>query len=125
MVFPFEVTSQDSSAQKPIVELNETRNINTRCRGKETSSNSVRKLKTRPIFHFKSHTIQLHILICFMAIAVSKHIEIKTEVSIREFITQAKKITDARLMNQINKKEITMRVPVTKVIRKIIAKLNL
>ena len=60
-----------------------------------------------------------------MAIAVSKHIEIKTGVSIREFITQAKKITDARLMNQINKKEITMRVPVTKVIRKIIAKLNL
>ena len=49
-----------------------------------------------------------------MAIAVSKHIEIKTEVSIREFITQAKKITDARLMNQINKKEITMRVPVTR-----------
>ena len=60
-----------------------------------------------------------------MALAVSKHIEIKTEVSIREFITQAKKITDARLMNQINKKEITMRVPVTKEIRKIIAKLNL
>ena len=86
---------------------------------------SKNDLKTRPIFHFKSHTIQLHILICFMAIAVSKHIEIKTGVSIREFITQAKKITDARLMNQINKKEITMRVPVTKVIRKIIAKLNL
>ena len=60
-----------------------------------------------------------------MALAVSKHIEIKTGVSIREFITQAKKITDARLMNQINKKEITMRVPVTKEIRKIIAKLNL
>ena len=60
-----------------------------------------------------------------MALAVSIHIEIKTGVSIREFITQAKKITDARLMNQINKKEITMRVPVTKEIRKIIAKLNL
>ena len=86
---------------------------------------SKNDLKTRPIFHFKSHTIQLHILICFMALAVSKHIEIKTGVSIREFITQAKKITDARLMNQINKKEITMRVPVTKEIRKIIAKLNL
>ena len=86
---------------------------------------SKNDLKTRPIFHFKSHTIQLHILICFMALAVSKHIEIKTGVSIREFITQSKKITDARLMNRINKKEITMRVPVTKEIRKIIAKLNL
>ena len=86
---------------------------------------SKNDLKTRPIFHFKSHTIQLHILICFMALAVSKHIEIKTGVSIREFITKAKKITDARLMNQINKREITMRVTVTKETRKIIAKLNL
>ena len=86
---------------------------------------SKNDLKTRPIFHFKSHTIQLHILICFMALAVSKHIEIKTAVSIREFITQCKKITDARLINQINKKEITMRVPIPKDLRKIIAKLSL
>jgi len=82
-------------------------------------------LKTRPIFHFKSHTIQLHILICFMALTVSKHIEIKTGVSIRVFLTECKKITDARLINQINNKEITMRVPVSKQLRKIIAKLSL
>ena len=82
-------------------------------------------LKTRPIFHFKSHTIQLHILICFMALAVSKHIELKTGESIRAFLTQCKKITDARLVNQINNKEITMRAPVPKELQKIIAKLSL
>jgi transposase len=32
-------------------------------------------LETRPIFHFKEEPIKLHILICFMALAISKHIE--------------------------------------------------
>ena len=36
-------------------------------------------LSTRPIFHFKKEAIQTHILICFMALAVSKYMEIKTK----------------------------------------------
>ena len=60
-----------------------------------------------------------------MALAVSKHIELKTGESIRAFLTHCKKITDARLVNQINNKEITMRVPVPKELQKIIAKLSL
>ncbi len=38
-------------------------------------------LETRPIFHFKEEPIKLHMLICFMALAVSKHIEISSEPS--------------------------------------------
>ena len=69
-------------------------------------------LQTRPIFHFKEEPIKLHMLICFMALAVSKHIEITSTLSIRNFLTQCKKITDARLMNKITGKEIKMRTPV-------------
>jgi hypothetical protein len=43
-------------------------------------------LQTRPIFHFKEQPIKLHILICFMALVISKHIEIKAGVSIRKFL---------------------------------------
>jgi transposase len=43
-------------------------------------------LETRPIFHFKDEPIKLHILICFLALTISKHIEIKTGLSIRRFI---------------------------------------
>src|SRR5699024_9791259 len=50
-------------------------------------------LRTRPIFHFKEEPIKLHILICFMALAVAKHIELKGELSIRAFLTEIKKIT--------------------------------
>lgn len=66
-------------------------------------------LQTRPIFHFKEEPIQLHILICFMALAISKHIEITTKESIRAFLTECKKVTDARLLNKITKKELRIR----------------
>lgn len=53
-------------------------------------------LQTRPIFHFKEQPIKLHILICFMALVISKHIEIKTDISIRKFLDEAKKIVDGQ-----------------------------
>lgn len=63
-------------------------------------------LQTRPIFHFKQEPIKLHLLICFIALEISKHIGLKTKVSIRHFITECKKVTDARMLNLITNKEI-------------------
>ena len=84
---------------------------------------SKNDLQTRPIFHFKEEPIQLHMLICFMALAVSKHIEIKSSMSIRAFMTHCKKITDARLINKITNREIKMRTTVPDNIKEIIRKL--
>jgi transposase len=82
-------------------------------------------LQTRPIFHYKEEPIKLHLSICFMALIISKHIELKTETSIKTFIHECKKITDARLKNKITGKEITMRASSNHEILKIIEKLNL
>ncbi len=49
---------------------------------------SKNDLQTRPIFHFKEEPIRLHILICFMALAVSKHIELSAGISIRAFLKE-------------------------------------
>ncbi len=84
---------------------------------------SKNDLRTRPIFHFKEEPIQLHMLICFMALAVSKHIEITSSLSIRAFLTQCKKITDARLFNKINHKELRMRTTVPNYLQEIISKI--
>src|SRR5690606_13753178 len=54
-------------------------------------------LQTRPIFHYKEEPIKLHLLICFMALIISKQIELQTKTSIKSFIHECKKITDARL----------------------------
>ena len=61
---------------------------------------SKHDLKTRPIFHFKEYPIRLHVLICFMALAVSKYVEIKTNQSINVFLSECRKITDAKLCKQ-------------------------
>lgn len=42
----------------------------------------------------------------------SLHIEITSTLSIRAFLTQCKKITDARLLNKITGREIKMRTPI-------------
>lgn len=81
-------------------------------------------LQTRPIFHYKEDPIKLHLLICFMALVLSKHIELQTFLSIKKFIHECKKITDARLINKITEKEIRIRASPTQVIQEIIAKLN-
>jgi transposase len=66
-------------------------------------------LQTRPIFHFKEQPIKLHILICFMALVISKHIEIKAGISIRKFIDESKKVVDGKILNHITAKIVILR----------------
>ena len=82
-------------------------------------------LQTRPIFHYKEEPIKLHLLICFIALVVSKHIELQTNQSIRKFIHECKKITDARLKNQITGNEIRIRANITPLVNEIFRKLDL
>ncbi len=86
---------------------------------------SKHDLKARPIFHYKSKPIQLHLLICFMALAVSKQIELKTEKSINSFLKTCQKIQDARMSNKITGKVIQIRTKYPPEIIDFIEKLNL
>ena len=81
---------------------------------------SKNDLQTRPIFHFKEQPIKLHILICFIALVVSKHIELRTGVSIRKFIDESKKIVDGEIMNQITQKTVTVKAQQTMKIKSLI-----
>jgi transposase len=81
-------------------------------------------LQTRPIFHFKEEPIKLHILICFLSLAVSKHIELKTGISIRKFIDESKKVIDGEILNHITNKTITITASTKGKIIEILSKLN-
>jgi transposase len=85
---------------------------------------SKNDLQTRPVFHFKEEPIKVHLLICFMALAISKHIELKTATSIRAFLTECKKITDARIVSNITGKEIRMRTPIPAELTRIVNKIT-
>ena len=80
-------------------------------------------LQTRPIFHFKEQPIKLHILICFMALVISKHIELKAGVSIRKFIDESKKIVDGQILNHITQKTVTVKAHQTPKMADLVAKL--
>lgn len=86
---------------------------------------SKHDLQIRPIFHFKEEPVKLHILICFMALVISKHIELKTGNFIRKFISECKKVTDARMLNKITKKEIRIRTKLNENIINYFQSLNL
>jgi hypothetical protein len=61
----------------------------------------------------------------FIALAISKHIEIKTGKYIRHFITEAKKITDARMLNTLTQKEVIVKGKITQSAEELLLKLNL
>lgn len=82
-------------------------------------------LESRPIFHFKEDAIRVHMLICFMALAVSKYMEIKTDKSLQQIIHSLKQVTDARLLNTLTGKEIAMRTKIPDEVKNILEKLYL
>lgn len=84
---------------------------------------SKNDLQTRPIFHFKEQPIKLHVLICFIALVVSKHIELQTGISIKRFIDESKKIVDGQLLNQITNKIAIVKAEPTAKMREILQKL--
>jgi len=86
---------------------------------------SKHDLKTRPVFHFKEDPIKLHLLICFMALSVAKYVEIKTNQSIQAFLSECKKITDAKILNKVNNEIILMRVPLSAQVSILLKRLKL
>lgn len=82
-------------------------------------------LQTRPIFHFKQDAIKTHILICFMALAISKYIELKTGMSIKATINLLMRITDARMHNTLTNEDHIMRTKLPENIVTILQKLGL
>ncbi len=77
-------------------------------------------LKARPIFHSKQQAIETHILICFMALAIAKYIETKSKRSIKSVTKLLKKTTDARIFDEINKREVIMRGQISDELKEII-----
>lgn len=67
--------------------------------------------------------IKLHILICFIALVVSKHIELRTGISIRKFVDESKKIVDGEILNKITNKTVTINAEPNQKMKDITSKL--
>ena len=82
-------------------------------------------LVARPIFHRKKDAIKAHMLICFMALAMGKTMEIKTGLSLRRIVQILKSVTDARIFDAITKQELTLRSILSEDARYVLEKLHL
>jgi hypothetical protein len=60
-----------------------------------------------------------------MALVISKHIELKTGVSIRKFIDESKKVVDSEILNRITQKIVPIKAQPTQKMKELIAKLEL
>lgn len=81
-------------------------------------------LMMRPIYHFKQPMIKAHILICFMALSICKHIELKTGKSINHVLRSLKSVTDAQIFDALNNKKITLRSEINEDTKQLITQLN-
>ncbi|MFU8842584.1 MAG: hypothetical protein ACNA7V_02120 [Bacteroidales bacterium] len=59
-----------------------------------------------------------------MVLVISKHIELKTGISIRKFLDESKKIVDGEILNNITQKIVTVKAQPTKKMKEMIAKLE-
>jgi len=82
-------------------------------------------LATRPIFHFDQTAIRVHLLICFIALAMGRAIELRTGRSLRQTVDALWAVTDARLHHHLTGKTAFIRSPMPDTTRKILAALGL
>lgn len=65
-------------------------------------------LQTRPIFHQTHQAIKAHVLLCFMALMMSKFLEIKTGLSIKRIRDILWNIHEVHIIDTLTKKTITL-----------------
>jgi len=82
-------------------------------------------LVMRPIYHYKREAIEVHILICFMALSVCKYMELQTGKSTRAITKLLKSVTEVRLLNTLTNNEIIIRSELSKYTKELLKKLSL
>jgi len=82
-------------------------------------------LQTRPVYHFKRETVEAHVLICFMALAVAKYAELKGKKSIKRIIRSLKQVSDARIASTVSGDVTTLRTAISEEVREIADNLGL
>lgn len=71
---------------------------------------SKHDLKARPIFHRKEEAIQAHILIVFVANALSKHLEMTTGKSILKVVKEQMRIIDVEFIDKTTGRSHTIKI---------------
>lgn len=80
-------------------------------------------LQMRPMYHFKQKTIEAHALICFMALAICKYMELKTDKSVKSILKLLKGVTDATVVDTVTGEKFVLRSPVSEEVKQLLRKM--
>lgn len=82
-------------------------------------------LATRPIFHHTEDAVRAHMVICFIALAIGKHIEITTGKSLHAVKDILWDVTDAHIIDKVTGEEIVLRSEVDEETKFMLKKLGM
>lgn len=82
-------------------------------------------LATRPIFHYKKEAVQAHLLICFVALAIGKYLEIATGLSLKRIVDIIRSVTDASIVDGLTRQTIVLRSELSEEVKKLINKFKM
>lgn len=81
-------------------------------------------LSSRPIFHYAEQAVRSHILICFTALMLSKYLEIKTQLSLKQILDEIWEIKDVHLYNTLSETSFSIRSKISQQAREIVKKIS-
>ena len=81
-------------------------------------------LETRPIFHRTEEAIRSHLLICFLALAMSKYMENSTSLSLRAIVDRLRGVGEARLIDTASGEEFLIPAVIPEETRDILRRLG-
>lgn len=81
-------------------------------------------LATRPIFHHTEDAIKAHLLICFVALTLSKHMELRTGLSLRRIVDLLWSVTEAHLIDTATQETFVLRSEVPEDVRELLKTLG-
>lgn len=82
-------------------------------------------LETRPIFHRKEDAIRAYMVVCFIALAMGKYIEMKTGFSIRKIVDLLWSVTDAKIIDTASGEEFTLRSEIDEEVESLLRQLGM
>jgi hypothetical protein len=85
---------------------------------------SKNDLATRPIFHRTEDAIKAHLLICFIALAIGKHMELHAGLSLRRIVDLLWSVTEAHIADTATTETFTLRSEPSKEVMKLLKKLG-
>lgn len=81
-------------------------------------------LATRPIFHYKEDAIKAHILICFVALALGRHMELATGLSLRRIVDLLWTVTEAHIVDTVTNEPFILSAEISEDVDKLLKKLG-